>query len=482
MHANGLARINSTDSIIRAWNLTGLAIRAAQSLGLYLRDTTSSLSPAERMTRARIWYSIKALESMLTVITGRPSMVNDEDCTVPILHALSEELAPSVSGTSPSEASGEMDCSTRRSSSSMSESSSSAFKMRILEQCKTPIASTYFMHYTELCALAKEVVGDLYHPKIRQCKWSEVQAKMDRFNKRLHQWQESLHPMFGATAKSADSEVESCRIALLILFHSTSTIINRPCLCRIDERMGDQSSASKNKNHGLANTCVESARRILDLILNEPESTILHQGVTWWMLLHHLKRALTVILLELSFRAEHMPANAASILGEAKKAVAWLRWLGSSSPMARCTWISMSKLLYPAALKVGGDTSDIAISPESFQYEMQHMGRATQPHNPRPYDRAGFPNLFQPLGMYGALEGQYFGDLAARSELDQFGLDSWQANDGQMHYDAGDLYYDFGMVGEREGPGAPGGRLGGGSAQERGAGAGWGIEGPGGGQ
>ncbi len=455
MHASGLVCMKSTDSVIRAWNLNGLAIRAAQSLGLHLRDTTSSISPTERMMRARIWYSIKSLESMLTVITGRPSMINDEDCTVPIVHALSEEPAPSVRDTSPSEVSTAMDFSTQRSSSSMSEPSQSALKMKVLEQCKTPVASTYFLHYTELCALAKEVVGDLYHPKIRQCKWFEVQTKMDRFNKRLHQWQDSLSPMFKVIAKSADSEIESCRIALLILFHSTSTIINRPCLCRIDERMGVQSSASKNRNHGFANTCVESARHILDLILNEPESTILHQGVTWWMLLHHLKRALTVILLELAFRAEHMPAEAAAILGQAKKAVAWLRWLGSSSPMARCTWISMSKLLYPAALKVGGDTSDIAILPESLQYEMQRFGRATQLQQLRPYDAAGYPNLFQPLGMYGTAEGQYFGDLAARSELDQFGFDSWQGHDEQMNFDGGELYYDSGMLG---GAGGPGGR------------------------
>ena len=114
----------------------------------------------------------------------------------------------------------------------------------------------------------------------------------------------------------------------------------------------------------------------------------------------------------------------------------------------------MSKLLYPAALKVGGDTSDIAIAPESLQYEMQHMGRASQLHNPRPYDNmAGSPHLFQPLGMYGAAEGQYFGDLAARSELDQFGLDSWQVNDEQMNYDGGGLYYDYGLDAEKEGSG-----------------------------
>ena len=111
----------------------------------------------------------------------------------------------------------------------------------------------------------------------------------------------------------------------------------------------------------------------------------------------------------------------------------------------------MSKLLYSAALKVGGDTSDIAIAPESFQFDMHGGSRAAQLHNPRPYDAAGTSNLFQPLGMYGAAEGQYFGDLAARSELDQFGLDSWRGRDENMTFDDTQLYYDSGILGEEGG-------------------------------
>ena len=107
----------------------------------------------------------------------------------------------------------------------------------------------------------------------------------------------------------------------------------------------------------------------------------------------------------------------------------------------------MSKLLYPAALKVGGDTSDIAIPPESLQYEMQRLGQVHQLQQARPYDTTGYSNLFQPLGMYGTAEGQYFGDLAARSELDQFGFNSWQGHDEQMNFDGGELYYDSGMMG-----------------------------------
>ena len=448
-YAHRLAYLRFIDGDDRAWNLNGLTIRAAQSLGLHLRDATTSISPTERMLRAQIWYSITSLESMLTVITGRPTMVNDRDCTVPLLHALSEEAIPETSNTSPSDMSATlsaMEFSTHRSPSATSESKRSSLKLRMLQQSKTPVESTYFMHYTELCALAKKIVGDLYRPEIRQYKWSEIQMKMDDYNKQLQRWRESLYPPFNVATKSADTETESCRAALLILFYSTSTIINRPCLCRLKERIPERSSSSKEKNRNFANNCIKSARSVLDLILNEPEATILHQGVTWWMLLHHLKRALTIVLLELAFRAEHMPADAASILSQAKRAVAWLRWLGNSSPTARRTWVSMSELLYSAAQKVGGDTSDIAIATDTFPDGVHDNSGEHRYQQPAQYDMA-YHHVFEPQGLYGGGEGQNFGDLAARSELDQFGFNSWQLPDEQMQFGENDLYYDPAMLG-----------------------------------
>ena len=452
----------------RAWNLNGLAIRSAQSLGLHLRDITSSLSPTERRLHAQIWFAIISLETMLTVMTGRPSMINDRDCSVSIAHALAEEER-SPSATSPSDVShrtSAMDFGTQASSGGTSEAGQGSVKGHILEYSTTPVASTYFMHYTEVCALAKEVVGELYRPGIRQLKWSVIQNKIENFDKRLLQWRESFLPPFNVAAASRDPEIESCRVALRILFHSTRTIINRPCLCRLEDRIADQSSLSKQKNRGSANKCVDAARSVLDLILNKPESTVLHHGVMWWMLLHHLKRALTVLLLELAFRAEHMPANAADILAQAKQATAWLSGLGRSSPTARRTWITMSRLLYPAAQKVGGDTSDIVAAPEamssgsSLDSRHQHQHHPHHPHQqqpplqPGPYD-GGNPNLFTAFRGYGG-EGQYSGDLAARSELDQFGFLREEGGMGsffpmgggegedheQMAY-GGDQYFDF---------------------------------------
>ena len=402
-------------------------------------------------------------------------MINDRDCSVRISHALAEgEPSPSVSSPSDvSHGTSAMEYGTPASSHKLSEPAHASVKGFLLEHSTTPVASTYFMHYTEVCALAKEVVGELYHPGIRQLKWNMVRAKIENFDKRLLQWRESLYPPFNVAA-SEDPEIESCRVALRILFHSCRTIINRPCLCRLD-RIADQSSASKQKNRSSANKCVDAARAVLDLILNRPESTVLQNGVMWWMLLHHLKRALTVLLLELAFRAEHMPANAADILAQAKQAVVWLSGLSRSSPSARRTWITMTRLLFPAAQKVGGDTSDIVAAPEAMfngpTFDPQQHPQHPLPHPQQPPLQPGMgpydvmnPHMFtQPRGYGG--EGQYFGDLTARSELDQFGFLREEGGVGSFfpmgggegddqHHMAygGDQYLDFGGDGSGQGP------------------------------
>lgn len=312
-----------------------------------------------------------------------------------------------------------MDIETREISSSTSglnEGSTNSSLGGFTEISLTPVAARFFVHYTNVCALAKEVVGELYRPGIREKKWSEIQTIMSNFDRRLINWRDRLEPPFDNAEASSDPETETCRIALRIAFHSTRTIINRPCLCRIDHRIANQSRPSKETNRDFANKCVDSARAVLRLVLYKPDSIILRRGATWWMLLHHLKRALTVSLLELAFRAEHKPANADDILGEARDAIEWLRWHSASSPTARRTWVTMSRLLHLAAKKVGGDTADIIMAQEE-----QSIDDPPIPQQQQPQPASGM-EVVDPFEMYGSGKGQYFGDLTARSDLDQFGF------------------------------------------------------------
>lgn len=411
-----------TNQLNRAWNLSGLAIRSAQALGLHLKDVSGSVNAETKEFHAYNWFALVTLESMLTLMTGRPNMINPRDCSVIIPRALAEGKSSSTT-TSSSESldqKSKMESRHPSSNSGGSDPDKRVFFDRLMKSHATYPRAIYFVHYVELCELTKEAVGELYQPGIRKKKWSEIQSKIDSFDTRLFEWKDGVKPPFNVASPSLDPETESCRVALRILFHSTRTIINRPCLCRMGENIQDQSSSSAETNRRSAKKCVDSARATLSLILHKPDSTVLHEGPMWWMLMHHLKRALTVLLLELAFRAEHMPADVDEILAEAKAAVNWLNWMGRSSPEARRSWSNMRQLLRLAAQKVGGDTSDIMTSSEEETAPI-HLGHQQPP-------LANFDNANQRAlprrGLYGGPtpqeQWQYYGDLNARNEWDQF--------------------------------------------------------------
>ena len=361
-------------------------------------------------------------------------MINPQDCSVAIPKTLAEVRSPNTT-TPPSELSYRRSASESRyhpSGPDMSEPGKEVPLNRTMERDTTRIAAMYFVHYAELCTLAKEVVSELYQPGIRRKKRSEVQSTIDSFDNRLFEWKDGVNPPFDVASPSSDPETESCRVALRILFYSTRIIINRPCLCRVEERIEDQAGSPKRKSINSANKCVESARALLNLILHKPDSITLREGTLWWMLLHHLKRALTVLLLELTFRAEHMPSEADEIIVEAKAAVSWLHHISNSSTDARRSCSHKTRLLRLAEQKVGGDTSDIP-TPSEEETAPTYPGQQQSPS--AEYGGAG-QNQFAPSGQYAGPyfqeQWQYYGDLIVRNELDQFGFLRAEGGEGSL--------------------------------------------------
>lgn len=413
-----------TNQLNRAWNLSGLAVRSAQALGLHLKDVSSSITAEAKEFHAYNWFALLTLESMLTLMTGRPTMINPRDCSVTIPRTLAEGKSGSTT-SSHSESPYQRPATVRKhrtSSSGTSDSGHGMFLNRMMKHDTTQTAAIYFVHYAELCMLAKEAVGELYQPGIRRNRWSDIQSKIERFDRRAFEWKDGVNPPFDVASPSPDAETESCRVALRILFHNTRIIINRPSLCRIGERIQHQSSSSKRTDRDSASKCVDSARATLSLILHKPDSTILHEGTMWWTLIHHLKRALTVLLLELAFRAEHMPSDAGEMVAEAKAAVNWLHQLGNSSPDARRTCSNMRQLLRLAAQKVGEDTSDMTTSSEE---ETAPIYPGHEQPSVANYESAK-QRAFRPRRDYGGptLQEQlpYYGDMTSWNELDQFGF------------------------------------------------------------
>lgn len=249
----------------------------------------------------------------------------------------------------------------------MSEATSASSQSKFSYVTDVPIVEIYFRHYVELSALAQEVQSDLYRPGIRRQNWSHIRDIMEEFDRRLCRWETKLAPPFNRQPGVGSAETECYRGSLVILYHTIRMIINRPSLCRIERKRptkesGGLSNPPKRSTRGTSEKCVASARAIVSIITSRPSNVVLTRSATWWMLLNHLQRALTVLLLELALRSEHMPSEAEEILLDAKKAVNWLRISGENSDSTRQTWQTMSRLLARAAQRVGLSTSDTAIS------------------------------------------------------------------------------------------------------------------------
>ena len=350
----------SVDCSNSAWKFLGLAIRSAQGLGMHLENVTPYMDHIDKVQRMKIWFSLLTLERILSTMTGRPCMVKEQDCSIPLAFRPSITLG-GYSRDASSKTQSSVDPEIRAASSGSSKPSPIARESQ--SQWSSASADTaYFFHFIELHSLSQKIIEELYGPNIRNLKWVEIQLKISRFDDELSTWIAALPNAFGPNTPSTDPNTESFRVALAILSYSIRTIINRPCLCRID-RIAHQSDESLRDNREGASRCVSSAQAVVAYFPDKPNRQAIHSSPIWWMLLHHIKRAATALLLELSYRAEHMPSEAEEILIDAKKAVNWLHSLARSNSAAYRSWVTLSNLLRLAAERIGRSTEDIVIAP-----------------------------------------------------------------------------------------------------------------------
>lgn len=409
----------------RAWITLGLAIRCAQALGMHLQNVTPKLTDAEKDFRARIWYSILSLERVMSGMTGRPSMVREKDCSTPLPSLnYQDPLLAAARDQDQFQDIPSMDLGTGVPISASVAPESKHMIKRPQLSIDAPVSIIYFRYFVELNALAQEVLLRLYNPEIRNLKWSNIQRLIHELDNKLIQWGSTLPRVLDSQVQPLDARNEPYQNAIGIFFSSVRMIINHPCLCRLDRKISNLSDKSAEASRESAAKCVHLARAVLVYLSNEPDLRKNDPGPLWWMLHHHLKRAITVLLLELAYRSVHMPSEWEEILVDAKKGLNWLHALAIHSVAAKNSWITLSRLLLLAARKVGGDTSDIitdfdqAQAPLSSQYDIPaadmfyptyHTATADT-WNPFNYPDGDFPD-----------QGHFLGDLDMTG-LDQFGF------------------------------------------------------------
>lgn len=106
----------------------------------------------------------------------------------------------------------------------------------------------------------------------------------------------------------------------------------------MDERIINASEKAKDFNRTTAAACVHAALDMVDLLPDEPNVVGLYELAPWWCLVHHIVQAATILMLELSFRSDHLPQNEENILNSATKAVLLLRSMSEEDLSAYRAW------------------------------------------------------------------------------------------------------------------------------------------------
>ena len=378
----------SIGQINRSWTVNGTAIRWATSLGINMRNDSTALKDSLKEIRYRVWWSLYTMEHRLCGMTGRVNCIQDDHCTTPLPAPLEEDQfetehgqrmlnherqegdrAPSANTHVPGNGSNspsvtESSLSGRKKETSRSPSIA-AGQQPSMDWAKgvTGNASLYFLHLVQLTRLTQNIFHQLYNPSVVNGVWSDVQNTIKQLDEQLDYWYRTLPEAYDFKRKQRDKDCYEYRLGLGFFYYGTKMVIHRPCLCRLDRKIPGQSAKSHEFNRNAAQQCVEAAKNLLGLIPDEPNAVGLIRVGPWWSILHWLVQAATVLMLEISFRAAHMPEEAEALLEASKKAVRWLHALGEDDLSASRAWALCNSTLQDTASKIGREATDMPTDP-----------------------------------------------------------------------------------------------------------------------
>ncbi|KAI4132506.1 MAG: hypothetical protein LQ347_002560 [Umbilicaria vellea] len=366
--------------------MSGIAVRYAATLGLNLENSNNKLNDASKEIRYRVWWALYSVERALAVMTGRPASLTDGDCNTPLPVPVDEDAFPGngsgvLSANARRQFFRRVSSGESRTTEDTASPSSSGYSSRIrvsptssmspgsqpsnfdVYKNVAPSKSLFLVHHTQLGTLTNEVLNRLYRAGTMSQSWADVQRTIASLDHSLEKWRAKLPSLFDFTRQQRDQQFIRERMSLGFSYYGTKIIINRPCLCRIDRQIPNESDQCKDFNNSTATACVHAARDMLDLLPEKPNPIGLYKVSPWWSLLHHLMQAATILMLELSFRVDHMPFEVEDILSSAKKAARWLHKMAADSVAARRAWDLCSEMLRNLAPKVGRTADDLPGDP-----------------------------------------------------------------------------------------------------------------------
>lgn len=320
----------------RSWVLIGTALRSGFALGLHLRIEDGSTGAARKECNSRVWWAHYNLERLVSALTGRPSMGMGNLCSVPLPLPLScDEIEESIieSRFGDNGKRHMMPQQLPRNAQAM-DFSASTYPAHNPGPANSGAYLTSMVNLSEITQAALS----LYGSNTVRGSWESTQRIIAHQNDGLDAWATALPEGLNFFHRSGvfDHRYRREQNTLDIMYHSTKILITRPCLCRLDRRIANQSADANTFNQRAARLCVDAAKSIAKLLPDATENNlvILYQAGPWWQLIHVIMQALAVLFLEVVLEERFFPDDRLEVVPPLKKLLRWLRIMRVNNQMA----------------------------------------------------------------------------------------------------------------------------------------------------
>lgn len=237
---------------------------------------------------------------------------------------------------------------------------------------------SYLKSRAQVGAITQQVVTGLYSARAIEMSWKQMQQKISGLREQLETWLVSLPSSLDFTQPTVHATFQRERLVLNMQYIETKILITRPCLCRLDDRIKNQTEASDRFNKDTAKICINAAEAMADLLPASVDVAYLYRTGPWWSLVHNLMQALTVLLLEASFGMAHVSCSDDEISSRIKKLVGWLSAMKKNNVMADRAHVLASGVLRKLAPRINVNVSDLLSEdidhtedPEAYYTEAQ---------------------------------------------------------------------------------------------------------------
>ncbi|KAH6612982.1 fungal-specific transcription factor domain-containing protein [Boeremia exigua] len=285
----------SVGQISRAWTIVGTALRFAYRLGLHVDNNDTTIPEAEQEIMRRTWWSLYSLEQNLCATTGRPSIIVESFCSVPLPVPVTEKQAI---------ATGYRMCDDSASLVFRTQDRPPNISKLALESVASNTTNTnpgsFFTATVQLYMIIQDILTSLYSANSLVRAAQETQQTMVDLGQRLDQWALSLPKEFNFHELTTEN-IEFNRERVLIGFQACSArmMLTRPCLGAQGEvwKEGVEASFARRMGDG----CIEAAIMIVDFLPDQPSSGFMYGQGPWWCVVHYLMQAVSIFWLGLSY-------------------------------------------------------------------------------------------------------------------------------------------------------------------------------------